>query len=66
MATLPMTLTYERDVRPHLKRGLRYRQLRQRWYVLHRHDGRAIFWRITIPALLLFWGLVAYGVHSAV
>jgi hypothetical protein len=66
MASLPMTLTYERDVRPHLKRGLRYRQLRQRWYVLHRHDGRGTFWQMTIPALLLFWGLVAYGGHSAV
>jgi hypothetical protein len=57
-----MTITYEFDVRPHLRRGLRYRQLRQRWYVQHRHDGRAIFWRLAVPGVLLFWGLVGYGI----
>ncbi len=59
-----MTITYEFDVRPHLKRGMRYRQLRQRWYVLHRHDGRGTFWRLAVPGVLVFWGLIAYGIYS--
>jgi hypothetical protein len=28
---------------------------------LHRHDGRALFWRTAIPALLIFWALALYG-----
>jgi hypothetical protein len=26
--------------------------------------GRAVFWRIAIPGLLLFWVCVAYGIYS--
>jgi len=26
----------------------------------HKHDGRALFWRTAIPALLIFWTAVAY------
>jgi hypothetical protein len=26
----------------------------------HKHDGRALFWRTAIPALLIFWTVVAY------
>jgi len=59
-----MDLTYE-CIAPHLERGLQYRRLRQqRWRVLHEHDGRATFWRIAAPGLVLFWGLVAYAVFS--
>jgi hypothetical protein len=25
---------------------------------------RAVFWRIAIPGLLLFWACVGYGIHS--
>jgi hypothetical protein len=58
-------ITYQSDVAPHLKRGLMYRRLRiHRWDALHEHDGRATFWWIAIPSLLLFWAAVAYGVHS--
>ena len=28
---------------------------------LHKHDGRALFWRTAIPALLIFWALAVYG-----
>ncbi len=26
--------------------------------------GRAVFWRIAIPGLLLFWACVAYGIYG--
>ena len=59
-----MGITYEYDVRPHLERALRYRRLREeRWYALHKHDGRAIFWRITVLSLLIFWALAAYSAY---
>ena len=29
------------------------------------HDLAPLFWRIAIPACLLFWAAVAYGIHSA-
>jgi hypothetical protein len=29
------------------------------------HDLAPIFWSIATPACLLFWALVAYGIHSA-
>ena len=62
---LVATLTYEFDIAPHLQRGLMYRRLRlQRRDALHKHDGRATFWWIAIPSLLLFWATVAYGVNS--
>ena len=28
------------------------------------HDLAPLFWRIAIPACLLFWAAVAYGIHS--
>ena len=60
-----MAITYEFDVGPHLRRGLRYRKLREeRWYALHKHDGRAAFWQITLAALFWFWGAVAYGIFA--
>jgi len=30
------------------------------------HDLAPLVWRIAIPACLLFWAAVAYGIHSAV
>jgi hypothetical protein len=63
MATRP-TITYEFDIAPHLRRALGFRARRiERWRRLHRHDGRAIFWRIALPACFLFWGLVGYGLY---
>ena len=39
-----------------------YRALRNmREARLHKHDGRALFWRTAIPALLIFWALALYG-----
>jgi len=59
------TITYNADVAPHLQRGLMYRRLRmQRSEVLHQRDVAKIFWRVTIPALLVFWVAVAYGIYS--
>ena len=29
------------------------------------HDLALIFWSIAMPACLLFWAAVAYGIHSA-
>jgi hypothetical protein len=31
---------------------------------LHKHDGRALFWRTAIPALLIFWALALYGLSQ--
>jgi hypothetical protein len=63
-AIFPMAITYEFDVAPHLRRGLRYRRMREeRLYELHKHDGRAAFWQITLAGLFLFWGAVAYGIY---
>lgn len=60
-----MTITYEFDVAPHLRRALWFRARRiKRWNQLHKHDGRAAFWRIALPACLLFWGLVGFGLYA--
>lgn len=60
-----MAITYEFDVAPHLFRARMYRcKRKERYAQLHAHDGRGVFWRITIPSLLLFWALVAYGISS--
>jgi hypothetical protein len=34
------------------------------WHELHEHDGRAAFWYVAIPSLILFWVAVAYGIGS--
>jgi hypothetical protein len=63
MQMVPMTISHECDVAPHLRRALDFRARRiKRWNRLHKHDGRATFWRIALPACLLFWGLVGYGI----
>ena len=47
---------------PHLEPSRLYRALRNmREARLHKHDGRALFWRTAIPALLIFWALTLYG-----
>jgi hypothetical protein len=59
-------ITYAHDVAPHLARGQEFRALRNsRWRALHEHDGRAQVWYIALVGLILFWGLVAYGISSA-
>ena len=46
----------------HLEPARLYRALRNmREAQLHKHDGRALFWRTAIPALLIFWALALYG-----
>jgi hypothetical protein len=67
MVSAVATIAYEAEVGPHAKRNVMQRRLRmQRLQALHEHYGRAIFWRIIIPSLLLFWALVAYGIYSAI
>jgi hypothetical protein len=36
-----------------------------RWNLLHKHDGRAAFWQMAVPALIVLWAVVAYGIYSA-
>jgi hypothetical protein len=43
----------------HLEPARLYRAVREAR--LHKHDGRALFWRTAIPALLIFWALALYG-----
>jgi hypothetical protein len=58
-------ITYAHDVAPHLARALELRALRNsRWLALHEHDGRAKVWHFALVGLILFWGLVAYGISS--
>ena len=60
-----MAITYTFDIAPHLRRVQSLRARRNaRWHWLHRHDGRAEFWRLAVPACLLFWGFVVYGVYE--
>lgn len=57
-----MALTYEHDVRPHQRRAMVYRLLRQRrWEDLHKHDGRARVWAVIFASLAAFWGLVIWA-----
>jgi hypothetical protein len=57
-----VAITYQHDVRPHLRRAMVYRLLRQqRWDDLHRHDGRARVWAILLASLGVFWGLVIWA-----
>lgn len=44
----------------HLEPARLYRALRNEAR-LHKHEGRALFWRTAIPALLIFWALALYG-----
>lgn len=56
-----MDLTYHFDVAPHMLKGSVYRKMR-----MHRlRDlSAAKFWRLAIVSLAVFWGAVAYGLHS--
>jgi hypothetical protein len=59
-----MDITYQDDVGPHLERALAFRVRRQqRLHHLHEHDGRAFFWRVAIPGLVLFWASVIAAVY---
>ena len=50
------------DIAPHLEPSRLYRALRNVGEAHFRnHDGRALFWRTAIPALLIFWALALYG-----
>ena len=60
-----MAITYEFDVAPHLSRARVFRWMRKERYAqIHAHDGSGLFWRTLVPALLLFWSLVGYGIYS--
>lgn len=60
-----MAITYEFDIAPHLRRAhaLRFRRLERLAY-LRRHDGRAVFWQLALPACLLFWAAIACGTYA--
>jgi hypothetical protein len=58
-------LTYEFDVAPHLRRALAIRaQRNERWYRLHQHDGRSVFWLAAIPGCIMFWALAVYCIQA--
>lgn len=60
-----MAITYEFDVAPHMRRALALRSRRlQRVFYLRRHHGRALFWQIALPACLMFWAALGYGIRT--
>jgi hypothetical protein len=66
LGLIDMNITYQDDVAPHLYRGLQIRAKRMaRWDMLYKHNGRAKFWQMAIPALMVLWAVIAYAGYSA-
>jgi hypothetical protein len=60
-----MSLTYEFDVAPHLRRVRQLRAQRYRRYrELHKYDSRTAILRAVVLGLFLFWALAAYGIYK--
>jgi len=59
-----MSITFDHDIAPHLRQGLKYRARRAARTRLTNAQYRAMVWRLIILGLAAFWAAVIYGMHS--